>query len=351
MADIDGDGSDNTISGTTGSDNIEGKGGQDTLDGNGGSDIVSGGDGDDNIDGGAGNDIVFGGDGNDVITGGSGNDIIVGGRGDDTMSAGNGSTTDTFVIRDGDDGHDTITDFDAFEPDIIRFNMAEISTFQDVMDRITTQGSDTIINYDNGFTTRLVNTDPNDLSSTNFEMGSGPVCLSKGTYIDTPTGPRLIESLEPGDLVTTLDHGPQPIVQMIAETVHFRGENDRRKPILVSKGALGQGKPIFDIVASPQHRFVLASPATNKSHLVAAVKLTRRKGIRRMKGRKQANYFNLLMDKHEIIFANGCAVETLLITPNTELKLGNLNVTFDLQQSGMQSARPIAQEDPFYEEN
>lgn len=350
MADIDGDGSDNTINGTTGSDNIEGKGGQDTLDGNGGSDIVSGGDGDDNIDGGAGNDIVFGGDGNDVITGGSGDDIIVGGRGDDTMSAGNGSTTDTFVIRDGD-GHDTITDFDAFEPDIIRFDMAEISTFQDVMNRVTVDGSDTVITYDNGYTTRLVNTDPNDLSSTNFETGSGPVCLGKGTYIDTPTGPRLIETLKPGELVTTLDHGPQPIVQVIAETVHFRGEKDRRKPILVGKGALGQGTPIFDIVASPQHRFVLASPATNKSHLVAAVKLTRRKGIRRMKGRKQADYFNLLMDKHEIIFANGCAVETLLITPKTELKLGNLNVIFDLQQSGMQSARPIAQEDPFYEEH
>lgn len=42
MADIDGDGSDNLITGTSGDDTIEGHGGQDTLNGDGGNDFVSG---------------------------------------------------------------------------------------------------------------------------------------------------------------------------------------------------------------------------------------------------------------------------------------------------------------------
>jgi hypothetical protein len=37
------------------------------------------------------------------------------------------------------------------------------------------------------------------------------VCFIPGTDITTPNGPRLIESLIPGDLVTTQDHGNQPI--------------------------------------------------------------------------------------------------------------------------------------------
>lgn len=71
------------------------------------------------------------------------------------MSAGNSSPSDTFVIRDGDNGHDRITNFEPGEPDIVRFDMAEMSSFQDVLDRITVSGSDTIITYDNGFTLRL----------------------------------------------------------------------------------------------------------------------------------------------------------------------------------------------------
>ncbi|MBL9056263.1 MAG: Hint domain-containing protein, partial [Rhodobacteraceae bacterium] len=37
------------------------------------------------------------------------------------------------------------------------------------------------------------------------------ICFLRGTRITTPDGPRAIEDLAEGDLVTTLDHGPQPI--------------------------------------------------------------------------------------------------------------------------------------------
>ncbi len=345
MADIEGDDGDNTINGTSGGDNIKGKEGQDTIDGNGGNDTLSGGAGNDNIDGGSGNDTIFGGDGDDIITGGAGDDIIIGGKGDDTMSAGNSSPCDTFVIRDGD-GNDTITDFDPPEPDIIRFDMDEITSFQDVLDRISMDGSDTVITYDNGSTTRLLNVDSSSLSATNFEFGPGPVCLEAGTLIETPDGPVPIETLAPGDLVNTRDHGPLGVVQIIADDVTFRGRNDRRRPILIGQGALGDGKPKTDLVLSPQHRVLVTEEGASTPVLVAAAKLVGKLGIRRMKGRNSAQYFNVLMDTHQVIFANGCEVETLLLTRYVQERLAKLDVHLKPRQPLPESAYPIANDAP-----
>ncbi len=345
MADIEGDENNNSLNGTSGSDNIKGKEGQDTLNGSGGSDTVSGGAGNDTIDGGSGNDTVYGGSGDDVVTGGSGDDVIIGGKGDDTLTAGNGSTTDTFVIRDGD-GNDTITDFDPYEPDIIRFDMAEMNSYQDVLDRITTDGPDTIITYDDGSTTRLLNVNPSDLSSTNFEFGPEPVCIEAGARIATPVGPRPIECLRQGDLVDTRDNGPQPIAQIIADPIRFRGAADRRKPILIAKGALGAGTPSSDLVLSPQHRVLMIDDEKGTSVLVPAVKLLGFPGIRRMSGRKKARYFNLLLDGHEIVFANGCAVETLLLTAYARARLAKLNMSEATKTTQALSLHPIARKPP-----
>lgn len=347
MSDIEGDENDNTINGTSDDDNINGKGGNDTLNGNAGNDTVSGGDGNDSIDGGEGDDTIYGGDGDDTITGGSGEDVIVGGRGDDVMSAGNNSTTDTFVIRDGD-GNDTITDFDPGEPDIIRFDMAEMSTFQDVLDRMTVDGDDVIITYDNGSTLRLTNVDPDDIGSGNFEFGPGPVCLAKGTYVETPSGPHLIEALCTGDIVVTLDRGPQPIAHIVTETIEFRDHDDRRKPILISQDALGEKVPTTDMIVSPQHRILLPSAQTGEEVLVPAVKLIKRRNIRRIKGRKSETYYNLVLDHHNIIIANGCHVETMLITPCLLPKLRGMHIQVTEKQANMSPARRLVRHDPIH---
>lgn len=328
MADIDGDSGNNNISGTNSSDDIDGKSGADT------------------IDGGSGNDTVSGGDGDDIVSGGAGQDVIVGGRGDDTLYAGNSSTTDTFVYRDGD-GNDLYDDFDPDEPDIIAFHVDELSTYADVTARMSTDGSDTIVTLDSGETLRFSNVSPGEFSSTNFSFNTGPICLHAGTLIQTPTGDRVIETLREGDLVITQDHGAQPIRFVVHQTLDFSQGSATGKPILIKAGALGDKQPFVDTIVSPQHRILVSNLMGAGDVLVAANKLTGRTGIRRMQGRGRAEYYNLLFDAHEIITANGCLTESLLMTPRIAQRLAiEFDEIADPAAGVMTDARPISRTDP-----
>jgi Ca2+-binding RTX toxin-like protein len=89
---------------------IDGDGGDDTITGSPIADTIVGGIGIDTIVGNAGNDILDGGAGNDMINGNAGNDVITGGAGNDTMDGGAG--TNVFKFAAGF-GADVINAFDA----------------------------------------------------------------------------------------------------------------------------------------------------------------------------------------------------------------------------------------------
>ncbi|GAB5448484.1 Hint domain-containing protein [Gymnodinialimonas sp.] len=303
-----GGGGNDTIDAGEGNDTVSGGDGDDTIFGDKGADVIYGGEGNDTIDGGEDNDALSGGAGNDSITAGKGNDTIEGGEGDDTMRAGEG--TDTFVIRDGH-GSDRILNFSS--NDIIAFDMAEITSYQDVLDRMS--GDDTtVITFDNGDTLRLVDFEREDIGPSNFAYSAGPVCVLEGTPIRTERGDVAIEDLRPDDIIWTKDNGWQAIRLLVRETIHFSHRDDPGKPILIPAGALGDNLPAEPLITSPQHRVLQSIPHTEEEVLVPAVKLIGSNGIRRMRGRKSASYYNVVMERHSIIQAAGCWVESMLVT-------------------------------------
>ena len=85
-----GNGGNNTLNGTNGSDLLLGAGGNDTLNGGGGIDILSGG---------GGNDVLNGGSGSDLVSGDAGNDLLI-----YKMSENKGSID----LYDGGSGTDTL---------------------------------------------------------------------------------------------------------------------------------------------------------------------------------------------------------------------------------------------------
>lgn len=145
----------------------------------------------------------------------------------------------------------------------------------------------------------------------------GVICFTPGTRIMTPDGARLIEGLRQGDLIQTKDNGAQPILW----TGHRRMSGARLyamphlRPIRFRAGALGADRPEDDLLVSPQHRMLLRGPAAralfNASEvLVAADDLLNDHSIMVDQTQREVTYIHLLLQSHNIIFANGMETES-----------------------------------------
>jgi hypothetical protein len=151
---------------------------------------------------------------------------------------------------------------------------------------------------------------------------SNMVCFARGTFIKTIDGERFIENLSVGDLVFTQDSGYQPIrwignrrlsrVQLVA--------NPKLKPIRIEAGALGNGLPERDLLVSPQHRILLRNIVVINMFgvselLMPAIKLLALPGVDIEEDCAGVEYYHMLFDRHEIIFANGSPTESLFTGP------------------------------------
>lgn len=134
-------------------------------------------------------------------------------------------------------------------------------------------------------------------------------CFAAGTLIETDTGPLAIEALRPGDLVRTLDHGLQPLRWVGTRSVPGAGP---LAPVTIAAGALGNYR---DLVVSQQHRFLIRGWQAELHFgqpevLIAAKHLVNGRTIR-LHPRRRITYAHLALDRHEVIFAEGIATESL----------------------------------------
>ena len=318
-----GDGSE-TIYGDGGDDNLFGEGGNDTLFGGTGNDVLWGGSGDDYLAGEDGNDWLVGEAGNDTLIGGAGNDSLYGGTGNDSMLGGDGD--DTFYYFAGD-GLDTIADFGfgntGSTTDGISTNndFIDLSSYYDAMNELRADFlDDGILNQSNAADySNNTQFQPGDgivfqgATTSDFTTDStGVVCFTTGTQIRTPDGDRPIEELKVGDVVETLDGGPQPIKWI--GTSHYDEaaliENPKLRPIVVSARVFGAER---DLVVSRQHAFLLPK----EDLLARAIQLVKMNvaGVRIAHGRKRVTYHHIMFEKHELIYSEGIATESMYPGP------------------------------------
>ena len=348
-----------SVDAAAGTDSILGGSGDDLVDGGSGSDSVSGGDGADTLSGGSGNDLIRGDDGADAISGeggtddlqgGSGDDILSGGAGVDTLDGGVGNDTltggtgnDIFVVGAGG-GDDRITDFAAGS------DLLNTTALTDVGNALTNQdgtvtaeevtvsgggGSDQILTFPNGETVAVpdgtVDTSTPATQFTSLVAMGVPPCFTPGTRISTVRGDVPVEALRIGELVLTADHGPQPVRWIGRREVDFTDpENSRAAqdlPVLIKAGSLGAGLPCRNLVVSPLHRIAVSGCHIEDAFdvpevLVPAKALVHRKGIRRMTGKRSVVYFSVLLDRHEVIRAEGARTESFRPGPVAMAGLG-----------------------------
>lgn len=155
------------------------------------------------------------------------------------------------------------------------------------------------------------------------------VCLTAGARVETPVGPVRMDRLRRGDLVLTLDSGPQPIRWIGKRRHRFEERPHPGQPIRIDKGAFGPGLPRRDLILSPNHRVLLKTEASHALHdplgaLAPAKALTRLPHVRRLTGRREITYFNLLLPRHEVIIADGIAVESLFPGPEVFASLDGI---------------------------
>lgn len=330
---ITGDGND-TAEGEFGDDSIEGGAGADSLHGDDGHDWVDGGDDNDTIYGDLGNDTLLGGGGADLIYGGDGDDVIASGAGNDTVYGHAGA--DSFIIAAGG-GFDVIEDYNAGDGDMIVIDYPGIASYADLQPYLSDDGNfGTLVSLPDGTVTQIKWLNYASQSASNFTFDSGAVCLCKGTRIETSTGLRPIEALHPGDLILTLDHGPQPLRRISQARYHFPDGTYRMKPIRLRPGLFGPGLPRWELLMSPQHRIAL--PQENPERIVAARKLLDLPGVSERPSCRVTSYYHLLFDRHELIRANGLWVETLLVTDYSTVRC---RLPPPLARVVMAPARPI----------
>ncbi|MEL7215378.1 MAG: Hint domain-containing protein, partial [Pseudomonadota bacterium] len=265
---------------------------------------------------GSGNDTLFGGDGDDTLDGGGGNDTLDGGAGSDTMTGGDG--LDRFQTFGGGSGvNDTITDFEGESAVDTPVDIVDLSPhfteWTTAQDNFAQSGSDVIVTLPDGATITLNNITVADLTPDNTLVP----CFTPGTLIATPTGQRLVESLEVGDLVCTMDHGLQPIRWIGRRSVSGARmmAMPQFRPILIKRGAFGLGVPARDIRVSPQHRFLVRAAAADmmfgsEEVLVPAKMLLDGDRVILDAVSQGTTYIHLLFDRHEVLFAEGQPTES-----------------------------------------
>ncbi|MBM1311350.1 Hint domain-containing protein [Sulfitobacter mediterraneus] len=273
-------------------------------------------------------------------------DILIGGTGNDTITGGLGN--DTFVYNVGD-GADTITDFNAgntgsiADDDNTNNDFIDLSGYYDRLSELyADQADDGVLNQSNDGVGKADYSD-----NTSFGTGSltftgasgdnsfytadntGVTCFTSGTSIRTPKGDVLIDDLRIGDLVCTMDNGPQPVRWIGRREVSSKAlaRDVKLRPVLIPQGMFGAER---DLLISRQHAVLV-----DNNRLARAIHLTGTKGLpaRIAHGKREVTYIHLMFDEHQIVFVENVPSESFYPGSNavkmlTETALGELKQIF-----------------------
>ena len=245
---------------------------------------------------------------------------------DSPTEAGAGPGGDDFFMFDLSTFDDT---FDIFvksmdDGDVFQFSGWDTWTPPDPGDTVHTF---TYTGTDGGSYTVTI-----DAQSANGDDGVDVVqviCFGRGTLIDTPDGPRAVETLQADDLVLCEDGVARPIVWVGSRLVDRAEIRDfpHLRPVEFAPGSLGALGPSSPLLLSPHHKVLVEGAEAEllfgePRMLVPAYQLINGDSIRQRPDLPEIEYFHVLLDGHHVVRANGLACESLMPAEHTFGVLG-----------------------------
>ena len=253
---------------------------------------------------------------------------------------------------DADAGPQQLTISDTDDSGFDEINSAGQTLQSDItLDGVTyPAGSKVVVNYeiitDDGFsgfsitigdnnsgknvTTAFVSTEPMEPGelytfTSEYNIGRGErdyadfACFAQGTLIRGVDRDIPVQDLRDGDIIQT-ENGPKPIRKILSRRLSRRDlrKTPNMRPIRLVAGCLGMGLPSTDLLLSPQHRVLVSSGRRQllsgaTEALLPAKKLTSLPGVFVDEGVRSVTYFHILLEAHEVIYANDAPTESLYL--------------------------------------
>lgn len=150
---------------------------------------------------------------------------------------------------------------------------------------------------------------------------SGPNCFLRGTAIMTPAGEVRIEDLRVGDLVVTAHGQAMPVKWIGRQSYRKSGPSwqDSVMPIRIARHALAENTPHRDLYLSPSHALYIDGALIRVKELVNGISIAPALPA----NRQEIEYFNILLDSHEAILAEGAPAETFLLRADNHESFAN----------------------------
>lgn len=139
--------------------------------------------------------------------------------------------------------------------------------------------------------------------------------FARGTLITTPEGPVSVEDLMPGDVLQTIENGPQTLLwtgMMTIFPTSIPGQSPCPGPVRIPADSFGPGRPANDIVLGPYARLLQhAGHGTERdAFFVPVADLVDESSAIRLSPVAPVQVYHLGLKRHNTLRAGGLYVES-----------------------------------------
>jgi hypothetical protein len=165
-----------------------------------------------------------------------------------------------------------------------------------------------LLYFDPAYVGHTVRLTPDGYGGTNITLP----CFLRGTRIETERGAAAVEDLRIGDRVRVLGGGFRPIRWIGTRSLDPARHPRPRAvlPVRIRRGAFGPGVPHRDLFLSPDHAVFC------EDVLIPVQCLINDTTVRQMPASGTVVYYHVELDRHDVLLAEGLAVESYLDTGN-----------------------------------